>query len=190
MRAGRLISLMLILERRGRVTAARLAAELEVSERTVLRDIDELTAAGVPIVATRGPGGGFALGEGAAPPVSGAPGCEPGRHGSRRRQRAIVRITPEGVRLAAMLRRLQPLKVRRRNGSTVQGGWRPPSRSARSTRRRWTCSPAGRASRWWLRSGNGTPSRPAPSRRHRSIRIVSPATDRVEVTPRRAWRRR
>ena len=44
MRAGRLISLMLILERRGRVTAARLAAELEVSERTVLRDIDELVA--------------------------------------------------------------------------------------------------------------------------------------------------
>jgi predicted DNA-binding transcriptional regulator YafY len=116
MRAGRLISLMLILERRGRVTAARLAAELEVSERTVLRDIDELTAAGVPIVATRGPGGGFALGDGAAPPVSGAPGWEPGRHGSRRRRRAIVRITPEGVRLAAMLRRLQPLKVRRKNG--------------------------------------------------------------------------
>ena len=59
MRAGRLVTLMLILQRRGRVTAAELAQELEVSERTVLRDIDDLSGAGVPVYATRGAGGGW-----------------------------------------------------------------------------------------------------------------------------------
>ena len=59
MRAGRLITLLLILQRRGRVTAGELATELEVSERTVLRDIEALSGAGVPVYATRGPGGGF-----------------------------------------------------------------------------------------------------------------------------------
>ena len=46
-RAGRLVSLMLILQRRGRATAAHLADELEVSQRTILRDIEELSGAGV-----------------------------------------------------------------------------------------------------------------------------------------------
>ncbi|MEW2354250.1 WYL domain-containing protein [Spirillospora sp. NPDC029432] len=61
MRADRLISLLLLLRQRGRLTAATLASELEVSTRTVLRDIEALSAAGVPVYAERGRNGGFAL---------------------------------------------------------------------------------------------------------------------------------
>ena len=61
MRADRLLSLVLLLRRGGRMTAAELARELEVSVRTVLRDVEALSTAGIPVYAERGRDGGFAL---------------------------------------------------------------------------------------------------------------------------------
>ena len=61
MRASRLLSILMLLQLRERLTAEALAAEFEVSVRTIYRDIDKLAEAGVPVYADRGPGGGFRL---------------------------------------------------------------------------------------------------------------------------------
>ena len=122
MRAGRLVTLLLILQRRGRVTVADLAVELEVSERTVLRDIEQLSGAGVPVYATRGPGGGFQLLENNVPELTDPQDWQPVARRPGRPRRARIHITPDGLRLAAVLRRLQPIRVRR-SQAPPDDGW-------------------------------------------------------------------
>lgn len=61
MRADRLLSIVLLLQSHGQLTAGELARRLEVSKRTILRDMDALSVAGIPVFAERGTGGGWSL---------------------------------------------------------------------------------------------------------------------------------
>ena len=102
------------------MTAGQLAAELEVSQRTVLRDIEALSAAGIPVYAVRGCLGGFELLDGFRSdlPAAVAPrGRGPAGPNARR---ARVRLSPRGRRLAALLGR--PPDVRVRRGPRVVAG--------------------------------------------------------------------
>ena len=76
MRADRLVALLLILQRKGHVTAAEVAAELEISERTARRDLEALGTAGLPIYSTQGRNGGWQLLGGARTDLSGLNAAE------------------------------------------------------------------------------------------------------------------
>jgi predicted DNA-binding transcriptional regulator YafY len=76
MRADRLVAALLLMQARGRVTAAELAAELEVSVATARRDLDALSAAGIPVYPQPGRGGGWSLLGGARTDLSGLSAAE------------------------------------------------------------------------------------------------------------------
>src|SRR5215212_5648353 len=76
MRADRLVAILLMLQTRGRVTAAEVADELEISERTARRDLDALGVAGLPIYSMQGRNGGWRLAGGGRTDLSGLTAAE------------------------------------------------------------------------------------------------------------------
>jgi predicted DNA-binding transcriptional regulator YafY len=76
MRADRLVAVLLLMQARGRVTAAELASELEVSVATARRDLEALSAAGIPVYPQAGRGGGWSLVGGARTDLSGLSASE------------------------------------------------------------------------------------------------------------------
>ena len=76
MRADRLVAVLLLMQARGRVTAAELADELEVSVATARRDLEALSAAGIPVYPQPGRGGGWSLLGGARTDLSGLSAAE------------------------------------------------------------------------------------------------------------------
>jgi predicted DNA-binding transcriptional regulator YafY len=119
-RASRLVALLSLLQARGRMTTKQLASELEVSQRTIVRDIEALSAAGIPVYAVRGCLGGFELLDGfrGDVPVTGYHRARP--LADAQVLRARVRLSPRGRRLAALLGRPASIRIRR-SGRPVTG---------------------------------------------------------------------
>jgi predicted DNA-binding transcriptional regulator YafY len=128
MRAGRLLSLLLLLHNGGRMTAAELARRLEVSQRTVLRDLEALGGAGVPVYAVRGSHGGFELLDTFEQQVPSLPaGLSSGRG---RLRRVRVRLSPAALQMALVVGKPEAWRPRPRaeqhgeRGDWIEGSFR------------------------------------------------------------------
>jgi predicted DNA-binding transcriptional regulator YafY len=140
MRADRLVSIVLLLQSNGRLTARELARKLEVSARTVLRDMDALSGSGVPVVADRGPGGGWRLLDGYQTKLT---GLKPAEIQSLFLGRSSRLIEDLGLRLPAqdaLLKLEAALPERTRRDAELARrlihidvrGWRDPAESIAS----------------------------------------------------------
>jgi biotin operon repressor len=176
-KSSRLLSTLLLLQTRGRLTAARLAAELEVSVRTVYRDIESLHAAGIPLYGEAGHSGGYELLAGYRTRLTGlsAPEAEAlflsGVPGPAAELGFGSALAAAQLKLRAALPpdlRDQADRMRRRFNLDAPG-WYAPDDDVRPLPRIST-TPTGRSSRWARMSrsctrrscGNASPKRCAP----------------------------
>lgn len=105
------------------MTAAQLAEQLEVSQRTILRDIEALGSAGFPVYAVRGSQGGFELLDGFIGDLPG-PRSAPGPiRATADLRRARIRLSPRGRRIAALNGRPASLRIRRSLSPAGREDW-------------------------------------------------------------------
>ncbi|MBN2388278.1 MAG: WYL domain-containing protein [Anaerolineales bacterium] len=143
MRADRLLSLLMLLQARGRMTAEDLAAELEVSVRTIYRDLTALSASGVPVYTERGPGGGVGLVETYRTTLTG--------------------LTPDEARALFMVSIPAPL-LQLGVGREFQTAMRKLSAALPESKRQEEFQARQRIhldSSWWFQSGEAVPCLPA-----------------------------
>ena len=119
MRAGRAVAILLLLQKRGQMTADELAGELDVSPRTILRDIEALNEAGVPVSSVKGSRGWYELLDGYDRPLPDPSFRAPAPRAPDRFRRATIRLSPRGQRLMAVLGR--PSGLRRHRAVEVPG---------------------------------------------------------------------
>lgn len=143
MRADRLLSLLMLLQARGRMTAEALAAELEVCVRTIYRDLTALSASGVPVYCERGPGGGVALVE--------------------EYRTTLTGLTPDEARALFMVSIPAPL-LQLGVGREFQAAMRKLSAALPASKRQEESQARQRIhldSSWWFQSGEAVPCLPA-----------------------------